>query len=136
MLKMTGSNIDFLGTYGVCFEGFVTAPSGLIPLVAVGWMHANGQGQLTVKRTIFMDETLNYEPLQVISGTYHVAQNGTGTADLVIPKPGGGDPNRELYSFVINSDNSEVQFIGTGIKSPDGISVLPSMVIRGVGRKQ
>jgi hypothetical protein len=125
MTKLTGSSIDLLGTYGVCFDGFVIGPSGLIPLAAVGWMHADGHGKLTVKRTTNVNGTVPPEPPLppiTISGTYQVYPDGTGTAILNIPNQGNPDnpilATREHYSFVINSDNSEVQFISTAIRSP------------------
>ena len=147
MTKLTGSNIDLLGTYGVCFDGFAIDPSGLVPLAAVGWMHADGNGKLTVKRTTNVNGTVlgtvpPNPPLPpiTISGTYQVSTDGTGTAVLNVPDQ-NNPPNpalltKEHYSFVINSDNSEVQFISTAIRNTHNAEVTPSRVIRGVGRKQ
>jgi len=144
MSKINFSLNDFIGAYGVCFDGFLvpTNPAGSpVPMTAVGWMSANGSGTLTVERTVKVPGLAPLE--QTATGDYTVKSNGTGTAVLTVSL--SNHPTQiERYSFVIDDHNNEVQFIAIGITDANNQPFTPfgphsaecDLVVRGVGRKQ
>ena len=137
------SDSDFIGAYGVCFDGFlvpVEPPGSPVPMVAVGRMLSGGNGQFLVWRTVQIPGLNPQE--QTADGYYNVDSDGRGTAQLTV-KLNDQPVHIERYSFVIDGENKEIQFISTAItylygqpfKFPLG-GPIHQLVIRGVGKKQ
>jgi hypothetical protein len=118
---------------------------GTIPVVAVGVMTAQPNpvfplnpvlgapgSQILVSRIVYAGDN---KIQQSGSGTYFVLPGLIGVVYIGFKNSDGTSFSSEEYSFVINSNNHEVQFICTKLTlSASASSAKPSIL--GVGRKQ
>jgi hypothetical protein len=125
---------DFVGYFGVCFDGYIEHPvHGRIPVAAVGMLLANGHGQLRLFRTINIGGDVHEQSAQ---GAYDFDAQGIGTATIEVSE-GPMKIEAESFRFVLDEGRRELQFISklTMLHQMGGSDVSLTVVVRGSGQK-
>jgi hypothetical protein len=50
--------------------------------------------------------------------------------------PSGVSPNQVFADFVIADNGNEIDTVVTGVLAPDGVTILPALATRSIGRRR
>jgi hypothetical protein len=128
---------DLDGFFNACFDGFVFSPQGsvLIPVSAVGVLHADGGGKLRNQRTLNFGGQI-YDG-QIAEGGYALNSSGIGQAWLIVAD-GGVKFSYETFKFVLDEERREIQFVSIAatIRNRDtGTDDPTNVIVRGLGQR-
>lgn len=105
------------GYFAVTFNGQVysNAENQWLPIVATGILHADGAGNVRLRRVVHLALSNANPPLTLVqegAGKYTIDSTGIGRVTLGIKAVNSADPELgETFRFVINEKLNDVQFV-------------------------
>lgn len=127
------SNQSVKGCWGFGFHGTVVHEAVAAPIVSVGHLCFDGNGQVTELTRVLHIPGAVFN--QTATGTYLVNPDGTAEATFDV-KMNGVPFSRETFHAVITENKKTLQFVSGAITGPDGTPTGSDTIISGTARKQ